>query len=228
MSINIATGLISGSVDSTFSQHGPYPVTVTVSNASATATSAVNFTWTVNNVAATVVEHVYAVAENTPVTVTAAFGVLTGSSDPGGETIRAVLDQAPLHGTLVLNSDGSFTYTPNTGYTGPDGFTFHGFDGLDGGNVVAAILNVGDTSPPVLANPGDQFNTEGDVVSLQIEAIDLSESGLVRGPRQRRAGLQRHRLASRPEHRRGHRRHQWYGALDIRRPRALRGHRLRQ
>ena len=82
LSIDLATGLISGTVASTFSQHGPYPVTVFVSNASATATTAVSFTWTVNNVPPSVTSHDYAVAENTLVTVTAPFGVLTGSSDP--------------------------------------------------------------------------------------------------------------------------------------------------
>src|SRR5207248_589334 len=32
------------------------------------------------------------------------------------------------HGTLALNSNGSFTYTPTTGYVGTDSFTYHAKD----------------------------------------------------------------------------------------------------
>ena len=36
----------------------------------------------------------------------------------------AVLLTSPTKGTLVFNADGSYTYTPNSGATGPDSFTY--------------------------------------------------------------------------------------------------------
>src|SRR5436190_2315522 len=37
---------------------------------------------------------------------------------------------SPAHGTLSLNSDGSFSYTPALNYNGPDSFTYKANDGL--------------------------------------------------------------------------------------------------
>ena len=40
------------------------------------------------------------------------------------EHLGAVLVAGPARGTLTLNPNGSFTYTPDAGYTGPDAFTY--------------------------------------------------------------------------------------------------------
>ena len=98
-------------------------------------------------------------------------------SDPGLETIQAVADQLPAHGTL-RNSNGSFTYTPAQNYSGADTFTFHGYDGLNGGNVANVSLLSADVTPPVVTNPGSQLNTEGDSVNLpDHQAIDPNGTG---------------------------------------------------
>lgn len=44
-------------------------------------------------------------------------GVLLNASDPDGDTLTASLVGDVADGTLVLSSDGSFTYTPNAGTT---------------------------------------------------------------------------------------------------------------
>ena len=74
---------------STFAQHGPYSVIVSVSD-TAENTGTASFVWTVDNVAPVVIAHSYGVTKNTPLIVDATLGVLSGSSDPGGETIQAV------------------------------------------------------------------------------------------------------------------------------------------
>ena len=71
-----------------------------------------------------------ALAKNTPLFINSTLGVLSGSSDPGGEAIHAVADVGPTNGTLALNSDGSFTYTPNDRLFGTRQLHFHGYDGL--------------------------------------------------------------------------------------------------
>jgi Bacterial Ig domain len=56
-------------------------------------------------------------------------GVLGNDTDVDSVTLTAVLDQDVSHGTLTLNPDGGFSYTPEPGYTGPDSFQYHAFDG---------------------------------------------------------------------------------------------------
>ena len=60
--------------------------------------------------------------------VVAAPGVLANDTDPNGDALTAVLVTNPAHGTLTLNADGSFTYTPTGGYTGPDSFIYRARD----------------------------------------------------------------------------------------------------
>ncbi len=51
-------------------------------------------------------------------------GVLANDTDADGDSLAAVLVSGPANGTLTLNRDGSFTYTPNEGFTGTDTFTY--------------------------------------------------------------------------------------------------------
>ena len=51
-------------------------------------------------------------------------GVLANDSDADGDSLLAVLVTGPSDGMLMLNPDGSFTYTPNAGFIGTDTFTY--------------------------------------------------------------------------------------------------------
>ena len=70
----------------------------------------------------------YAVVANTPYTASAAQGVLANDSDPDSQLVPSVVTQ-PAHGTLQFAADGSFVYTPDTGFIGDDGFTYKLTDG---------------------------------------------------------------------------------------------------
>jgi len=72
----------------------------------------------------------------------AAPGVLSNDSDVDGDGLTAVLDQGVSHGSLTLNADGSFSYTPDPGYTGPDSFQYHGSDGSAASNTVTVSFLV--------------------------------------------------------------------------------------
>lgn len=59
-------------------------------------------------------------------------GVLDYDFDPDGNnplTVAVGSASAPLHGTLALETDGSFTYSPVFDYTGEDSFTYRATDG---------------------------------------------------------------------------------------------------
>ncbi len=51
----------------------------------------------------------------------------TGTVD--GDPITVIQLTTTQHGTLSLNADGTFTYTPNAGYVGSDSFTYKLNDG---------------------------------------------------------------------------------------------------
>src|SRR5262249_26010904 len=49
---------------------------------------------------------------------------LLGNDHPGlGSSLTAVLASGPAHGSVALQADGSFTYTPAAGFAGTDQFT---------------------------------------------------------------------------------------------------------
>jgi len=91
---------------------------VSVTTPNGTATSATPF---VVRVAPTTVADAY----TTPQNVTLTGNVL--ANDLGTNPV-AILINHPANGTLVLNPNGSFTYRPNAGYTGPDSFTYYACD----------------------------------------------------------------------------------------------------
>ena len=74
--------------------------------------------------------------------VQAAPGVLANDTDADSNPLTAVLNADVAHGTLALNANGGFTYTPTAGYSGPDSFTYHANDGIDDSNVVTVSLTV--------------------------------------------------------------------------------------
>ena len=85
-------------------------------------------TVTAVNDAPAAADDAYSTTEDTPLTV-AAPGVLANDTDPDGDPLTAVLVTGPSHGTLTLNANGSFTYTPAANYNGPDSFTYRASDG---------------------------------------------------------------------------------------------------
>ena len=89
----------------------------------------------------------YTAAENQPLVVSAASGVLSGVSAPGGDQLSASLVSDPADGALTLNSDGSFTYTPASGYTGGDSFTYQASD--SSGDAVTATVTLTVAAPPL-------------------------------------------------------------------------------
>jgi VCBS repeat-containing protein len=58
-----------------------------------------------------------------------AAGVLSNDDDVDGDTLTAINASTPANGVVVLNADGSFTYTPNIGFIGTDSFTYEASDG---------------------------------------------------------------------------------------------------
>jgi VCBS repeat-containing protein len=86
-------------------------------------------------------------AEDTPLT-----GSVT-ATDVDGDPLTFSAVTGPAHGSLTLNPNGSFTYTPAALYYGSDGFTFRASDGSLFSNTAAFAITVTHVNhAPVAAN----------------------------------------------------------------------------
>jgi hypothetical protein len=75
-------------------------------------------------------------------------GVLGNDTDDGQiQPLSAVLAGDVSNGALTLNSDGSFTYTSNAGFTGDDTFTYNADDG-EFQSLATVTITVSDIPPP--------------------------------------------------------------------------------
>jgi VCBS repeat-containing protein len=133
---------------------------LTTANPTTNNVSVLLNTTTVPNRAPTAAEDSYSTAEDTALTV-AAPGVLDGDSDPDGDPLTAVLASPPSHGSLNLNDDGGFTYTPTADFNGNDSFTYRASDGTLQSSPATVTITVGAVNDaPVAA--GDAYSTAED------------------------------------------------------------------
>ena len=75
-----------------------------------------------------------ATSQNTPVTVS----VLGNDTDSDNDTLTVTGASTPAHGTTLVNANNTVTYTPATGYSGPDSFTYDVSDG-NGGTATGTV-----------------------------------------------------------------------------------------
>ncbi len=101
-----------------------------------------NVTVTAVNDAPVAVFESYSVNEDTALTVPVGTGVLANDTDVDSGSLTAVLVAAPATGTLTLNANGGFTYTPAANVNGPVTFTYKASDGALFSNTVTVTINI--------------------------------------------------------------------------------------
>ena len=91
----------------------------------------------------------YSLTGNTPITIAAGAGVLANDIDPDASTplsnvgLTAVsVNTTGTQGSVTLNTNGSFTYTPLTGFTGADTFQYTARDAGSLDSVVTGIVTM--------------------------------------------------------------------------------------
>src|ERR1051325_6588245 len=83
----------------------------------------------------------YGVNKSSTLTVSAP-GVLGNDTDVEDDPLTAVLVNNPLHGTLTLNTNGGFAYTPVSNYFGADSFTYKASDGVTNSLTATVTLTI--------------------------------------------------------------------------------------
>jgi hypothetical protein len=104
----------------------------------------------------TAVTDSYTTPENTALNISAP-GVL-GNDTGGTGTYSVVGNSNPANGSVALNADGSFVYTPNTDYVGSDSFSYTLSDGSNttSGTVIVQVTDPNappNNVPPASATP---------------------------------------------------------------------------
>ncbi len=93
----------------------------------------------------------FEILENTILTIDA-IGILSNDIDPDGDALSAIHETDVNNGILVLNSDGSFTYTPNQDFYGLDQFTYKANDGEFDSNIATVNIEVILENEPPISN----------------------------------------------------------------------------
>jgi VCBS repeat-containing protein len=101
----------------------------------------VSITVTAVNDAPTAVNDSYSILKGSGLTI-AAPGVLGNDTDVDSSPLTAALNTGPSNGTLVLNTNGSFTYTPAPSFVGLVSFTYKANDGSLDSNVATVSITV--------------------------------------------------------------------------------------
>ncbi len=97
----------------------------------------------------------YATAEDTALLIAAATGVLGNDLDIDSAALSALLVAGPAHGTLTLEADGGFSYTPDPDFHGTDSFTYRANDGSAVSAISTATVSVAPVNDaPVAADDG--------------------------------------------------------------------------
>ncbi len=140
MTIDSQTGVISWTPNN--GQVGSNDVNVRVEDQLG-ASDTQTFTINVANVndAPVAIDDGFATNQDTPLNVAAA-GLLANDTDVDGDTLSVAQHTDPANGTVVVNSDGSFSYTPNSGFVGTDSFTYQISDGSELSNVAMVTFDV--------------------------------------------------------------------------------------
>ena len=140
--------------------------------------------------------------KNTPITI----DVLANDTDADDDQLSVTNLTAPSNGTVALNTDGTVTYTPQTGFVGVDTFTYTAHDGTADSNVASVTVEVINRPPDcsaanpsvaVLWPPNHQFvavnvlgvtDPDGDPLTFSIDSIRQDEPTGHNAPDGRRVG----------------------------------------
>jgi VCBS repeat-containing protein len=106
---------------------------------------------TVTNLIVEAAADTYTVDEDNTLTVAVADGVLKNDQQDDAAALTVQVVSGVTKGTLALNPDGSFTYTPNKDFAGTDSFTYKAGDGTNTDTATVTItVNAKDNDPPVV------------------------------------------------------------------------------
>ena len=147
----LKTPLAAGSFTNTAIIASPSPESLPDDNQSSVTTI-------VRDVPPVAVDDSYNTPYETALNVNAVSGVLSNDYDDNGDGLTVSLDTNVSHGSLTLNTNGSFDYTPDGGFNGDDSFVYVASDGVLTDTAVVTITVASSPNSPPVAN-NDSYAT---------------------------------------------------------------------
>ncbi|MEC9346811.1 MAG: Ig-like domain-containing protein [Pseudomonadota bacterium] len=138
--------------------NGPDTVSYTLSDGTLTADGTVEMTVNPVNDDPVAAAFILQVEEDTPANI----DVLAQATDIDGDTLT-VISASAANGTVVIEADGTITYTPNADYNGPDTITYTISDGNGGTDTTEVDVTVEPVADAPIAGAGLTSTTDEDV-----------------------------------------------------------------
>jgi hypothetical protein len=165
---------------------------VNVKNSGAVDATGVNFTDTIDpnttlvpgslRVSPLAFAESYNATINTPLNIPAPGVLANDTGTPAPTAVPIVAGPTTGGGTVTLNADGSFLYTPATGFTGADTFTYTATNGLSPDDTATVTINV-DEGPAVTtttpANGANNVPTNTNITVNFSEPVNATTSSFV-------------------------------------------------
>jgi large repetitive protein len=129
--------------------NAPVTLSVTISDGTTSIVRAVTQPITPVNDAPLITSTNFTVAEDNVLNATLV------ASDPDSPVITYTLGAGPSNGTLALNTDGTYSYTPNADYNGIDTFSVRANDGVANSafTTISVLVSAVNDAPRVISAP---------------------------------------------------------------------------
>jgi len=126
------------------------------------------------NTAPLAVADSYTTDEDTVLRITGGRGVLANDTDEEGDDLSVAAtrpETLPEHGTLALNADGSFAYTPAANFNGTDSFTYKANDGQADSAPVTVIIKVNSVNDAPTISLSQTASALDELTQMSLEAM---------------------------------------------------------
>ena len=143
-----------------------------------TATATVTVTVTNVNNAPVAVNDSAVTDEDAAVTI----AVLANDTDADGGTLQAVLVSGAANGTVSLNPDGSFRYTPAANFNGADSFRYKASDGAADSNVATVSVVIAAVNDEPVAVNNSYSTNEDQVLNVAAPGVLGNDTDIDGGP----------------------------------------------